>query len=107
MSETTGLSTSTDRTTQPTQRSRAILTLKLILVAIRDAIRVRLGDAPPEAAPDEAQLLQALAARADVEKWVAVVDRFIEAEVQLDRYIQIGLALEGLLDAMGQILDRA
>ncbi len=88
-------------------RARARLTMKLVLAAIRDAVRLRLGDAPPDVLADEAQLLQALAARAEPEKWAAAVDRFLEAEVQLDRYIQVGLVLEGLLDALGHILDRA
>src|SRR5436190_3724030 len=52
-------------------RARAKLTMKLLLSAIRDAVRVRLGEPPPEFLADEAQLLQSLAARADPEKWLA------------------------------------
>jgi DNA polymerase-3 subunit delta' len=91
----------------PLQRARARLTLKLVLAAIRDAVRAGLGEPAPAFLADEAQLLQALAARAEPEKWLAVVDRCLEAEVQIDRYIQLGLVLEGLLDALGHVLDRA
>lgn len=88
-------------------RARAKLTLKLVLAGLRDAIKVRLGEPAPAAFADEAQLLEALAVRAEPEKWVALFERALEAEIQLDRYIQGGLVLEGLLDAWGQILDRA
>lgn len=88
-------------------RARARLTLKLALAGIRDAIKVHLGDAPPAEFADEAQLLEALAMRAEPEKWMAVIERALEAEVQMDRYIQVGLVLEGLLDAWAQCLDRA
>ena len=63
-------------------------------------------ETPPAALAEEAQLLQALARRAEPEKWLAVIERTLEAEVQLDRYIQVGLVLEGLLDAWGHLLDR-
>jgi DNA polymerase-3 subunit delta' len=88
-------------------RARAKLTLKLALAGIRDAIKVRLGESAPAAFADEAQLLEALAVRAEPEKWLAVMERSLEAEIQIDRYIQVGLVLEGLLDAWGQTLDRA
>jgi DNA polymerase-3 subunit delta' len=87
-------------------RTRTRLTLKLLLSAIRDAVRLRLGEPPPAYLAEEAQLLQALAARVEPDKWLAVVDRCLEAEIQIDRYIQLGLVLEGLLDAWGHILDR-
>jgi DNA polymerase-3 subunit delta' len=88
-------------------RRRAKLTIKLLLAAIRDAVRLRLGEPPPALLADEAQLLQALAARAEPEKWLAAIDRCLDSEVQIDRYIQLGLVLEGLLDALGHTLDRA
>lgn len=86
-------------------RARAKLVMTLLLAAIRDAVRVGLGDARPASSAEEAQLLEALSRRAGPEKWAAVVDRCLEAEIQLDRYIQVGLVLEGLLDALSQSLD--
>lgn len=87
-------------------RARARRTLRLVMAGLRDAIRTRLGDRAAGAEADEAQLLEALAARATPEKWLLVMERTLEAEIQLDRYIQVGLVLEGLLDAWGQTLDR-
>lgn len=87
-------------------RARARLVMKLLLASIRDAVRLRLGEPAPAEFADEAQLLEALAARAEPDKWLAVVERCLEAEVQLDRYIPVGLVLVGLMDALGQILDR-
>jgi DNA polymerase-3 subunit delta' len=88
-------------------RARARLVMKLLLASIRDAIRLRLGEAPPAELADEAKLLEALAARAEPDKWLAVVERCLESEVQLDRYIPVGLVLVGLMDALGQLLDRS
>ena len=71
-----------------------------------DAVRAGLGaEQSAEQSAEEAQLLEALSRRAGPEKWAAVVDRCLEAEIQLDRYIQVGLVLEGLLDALSQSLD--
>lgn len=85
------------------QRQRAALMLRLILAAFRDALRLRLGEPAPAA--EEAQLLQPLAGRADPEKLLRLVERALEAEIQLDRYLQVALVLEGLVDAFGQILE--
>jgi DNA polymerase-3 subunit delta' len=85
------------------QRERAALMIRLLLAGLRDALRLRLGEPAPAA--EEAQLLQPLARRADPDKLLRLIDRALEAEIQLDRYLQVVLVLEGLLDAFGQILE--
>ena len=87
-------------------RARVSLTLRLFLAALRDAVRLRLGKVEPEALDGEAQLIQTLARRVSPEHSVRMVDRVLEAEVQLNRYIPIGLILEGLVDAWAQILEK-
>jgi hypothetical protein len=43
--------------------------------------------------------------RASPEKILAILDRVLQSEQQLERYIQVSLVLEALLDSLGQVLD--
>ena len=52
-------------------------------------------------------LLERLAQRAGPDKIQAVLERCLETETQVGRYIQLSLVLEGLMDALGQLLDHA
>jgi DNA polymerase-3 subunit delta' len=84
------------------QRGRAALVLRLLIEFLNDALAVALGKAPKLA--DDLPLLQNFAKRIDPERMLTVLERCLEAEFHLDRYVQLALALEGLLDALGQEL---
>ena len=50
--------------------------------------------------PRACAVLRVLAERADAETILAHMDRCMEAEAQLDRYIQLGLVAEALIDSL-------
>lgn len=88
------------------QRRRAAQMLRLLVEGFTDVMRLQVG-AAPSAEPAELPRLKALAERADPEKIQALIERCLETESQLDRYVQVSLVLEGLIDAIGQLLEHA
>jgi hypothetical protein len=44
--------------------------------------------------------LQELLKLADTERLLAMIERCMEADAQLDRYVQVSLVIEGLVDAL-------
>src|SRR5262245_7021912 len=85
------------------QRPRAALILRLLVEFLKDALAVRTGAARIRGEPEDANLFDAFTRRIPEEQILHMLDRCLEAEVQLDRYVQITLVLEGLLDALGQL----
>ena len=82
------------------QRRRAMLVLRLLIEALNDAINVRLGAPVRSCGPDELAMLRTLAERASVEAILGLIERCLEAEVLLGRYVQIVVVLEGLMDGL-------
>jgi DNA polymerase III subunit delta' len=82
------------------QRRRAGLALRLLIDFLGDALRLSLGSAPQLAEPQDQRALQELATRAGPERLLQLLDRCLEADMQLDRRVQLVLVLEGLLDAI-------
>lgn len=87
------------------QRRRAALALRLLLKALTDAMCLSLGTEPKTADPDDLRLLTILAKRAAPEKFLALLERCLETEQQIGRYVQLSLVLEALIDALGQTLE--
>jgi len=87
------------------QRRRAGQALRLLIEALTDALRIQAGAVPRSAESAELPLVESLAQRAGAEKIQALLERCLETETQLGRYVQISLVLEGLMDALGQLLD--
>jgi DNA polymerase-3 subunit delta' len=87
------------------QRRRAALVLRLLVEALTDALAAHVGTPPRSTDPDEAALLRAILKRAGTDKILLLLERCLETEIQLNRYIQVALVLEGLIDALGQMLD--
>jgi DNA polymerase III subunit delta' len=79
-------------------RRRAALVLRLLLEFLNDALVVALGKAPK--IPADMPLLQIFAKRFDPDRLMAMIDRCLETEFQLDRYVPVPLILEGLVDAL-------
>lgn len=84
------------------QRRRASLALRLLIDFLHDALRVGAGGEPRAAQAEDLPLLRELADRADPERLMELLERCLEADVQIDRRVQLVLILEGLLDALGQ-----
>lgn len=88
------------------QRRRAGQALRLLIESFLDALRVSAGSATRSAEPAELPLVESLAQRAGAEKIDAALERCLETETQLGRYVQISLVLEGLIDSLGQLLEQ-
>jgi DNA polymerase-3 subunit delta' len=86
-------------------RVRVALVLRLLIAALRDVLRIAIGEPVPEG--EDAQTLQALSRLLGPDEIVAVLERVLETEVQLDRYIQVSLVVEGLLDALCGALGKS
>jgi DNA polymerase-3 subunit delta' len=89
------------------QRRRAQELLRLLIEAFTDAMRLEAGAPARSAEAAELPLLASLAQRAGRDKIQAMLERCLETELHLGRYIQLSLVLEGLLDALGQLLEHA
>jgi DNA polymerase-3 subunit delta' len=86
------------------QRRRATLVLRLLIEFLDDALRLNLGGTPRLAEPEDLQLLRGLANRLDPERLLEVLERCLEGDMHVDRRVQLVMALEALLDSLGQKL---
>ena len=89
------------------QRRRALQMLRLLIESFCDALHVQVGAPPRSADSSELPLLESLAQRADADKILAMIERCLETETQLGRYVSTSLVMEGLLDALAQMLEQA
>jgi DNA polymerase-3 subunit delta' len=83
------------------QRQRAALVLRLLVEFLHDAVTVGCGGAARFNEPDDLKWVRELLKRADTERLLAMIERCMESDAQLDRYVQVSLVIEGLLDALG------
>lgn len=88
------------------QRRRAGLVLRLLIEFFHDSLALSLGKETKLADPEDLLFLQKIGSRLG-DRLLTLLDRCLEAEFHLDRYVQLVLVLEGLLDAMGHELVRA
>lgn len=88
------------------QRQRATVVLRLLIEFLNDALRVQMGSPPRLDDPEEQHALKAITQRADVEPLLHMLDRCLEGEGHVDRRVQLVLALEALVDALGKQLTR-
>lgn len=86
------------------QRRRARLVLRLLVEALGDVVNIQLGVPVRSSGADEQSLLCTLAERTNPERVATMIERCLDAEMQLDRYIQTSLVLEGLMDTLSQTL---
>jgi DNA polymerase III subunit delta' len=89
----------------PRQRQRAALVIRLLVKSLTEALRQTLGSGQKLIDPGDRPILQALTNRASPDKILSLLERCLETEEQIDRYIQLPLVLEGLLDALVQLLE--
>jgi DNA polymerase-3 subunit delta' len=87
------------------QRQRAGLVLRLILGFLNEALQLKVGKTPRLADPEEMRALEILAQRVDLDRLLAVLERCLEGDVHIDRRVQLVLALEALMDSLGENLQ--
>lgn len=91
----------------PPQRRRASLTLQLLIDLLADAMRLGVGAPARAAEPEEIPMLQKLAGRLGPDVLQELVNRCLDADAQVDRYVQVALVIEAMTDAMGQRMGLA
>jgi DNA polymerase-3 subunit delta' len=84
------------------QRRRAALVLKLLIELLHDALALSLGHGPRLTEAGDLPALKKLAERCGPERLLEALERCLEADMHIDRRVQLVLALEALTDAIGQ-----
>lgn len=84
------------------RRRRASLVLKLLIGLLQDAQRVMHGVPPLVADKSEATTLEAVAQRLGPERLMGWIDRAAEADLQVDRKVQLELVIEAFADSLGR-----
>jgi DNA polymerase-3 subunit delta' len=82
------------------QRRRAALVLRLLIDFLNDALSMSVGKSPRLAEAADLQLLQKMVKQSDPDRLLAMIDRCLEADVQIDRNVQLVLVLEALVDSL-------
>jgi DNA polymerase III subunit delta' len=82
------------------QRRRAALVLRLLIDFLNDALSMSMGKSPRLSEAADLPLLQKMVKQADADHLLAMIDRCLEADLQIDRNVQLVLVLEALLDAL-------
>ncbi len=86
------------------QRQRATLVLRLVIDFLNDALRLQTGGTPLLTEPDDVRALESLAKRVDVDRTLAILERCLQGDEQIDRRAQLTLILEALTDELGEKL---
>jgi len=84
------------------RRRRASLVLRLLIGLLQDAQRVTHGVPPLVADSSEAATLEAVARRLGPERVMAWIDRATEADLQVDRKVQLELVIEAFADSLAR-----
>jgi DNA polymerase-3 subunit delta' len=84
------------------RRRRAALVLRLLIGLMQDTLRIANGVPPLVADRTESAALEKLARRLGPDRLIAWIDRAGEADVQIDRKVQLELTVEALMDAMAR-----
>ncbi len=87
------------------QRRRTALVLRLLIDFYRRALAADAGVAPALAEAEDQHVLEALISRASCQQLLAFLDRCLEAEMQLERRVQLVLVIEALVYAIAQRLQ--
>ena len=82
------------------QRRRAGLVLQLLIDFLNDALSLSVGKSPRLSETADLPLLQRMVKHADADQLLAMIDRCLEADLQIDRNVQLVLVLEALVDSL-------
>jgi DNA polymerase-3 subunit delta' len=90
----------------PPQRRRARLVLRLLVDFLEDALAHALGHPCQRTTPADRACAEALAGRVGPQVLLVLLERCLECDRHIERNVQVGLAVEGVLDHFGQRLGR-
>jgi hypothetical protein len=82
----------------------ARLTLRLLVGFLRDALAFGLSDGDDERVGDDQPLLEAMTQRANADQITALLERWLEADFQIERNAGTVPVLEAMLEAFAQRL---
>jgi DNA polymerase-3 subunit delta' len=82
------------------QRRRASLMIKLLIELLETALNASVGVKLPALDKDDQTAVQSLASRLSTDRLLQLIDRSLEAHRQIERKVQLVLAVEGLADAL-------
>jgi DNA polymerase-3 subunit delta' len=86
------------------QRNRAQQVIHLVVDFLDDVLAATLGTPSRRTGAEDAAAIQALARRLRPEQVLAVLERCLEADQQVERRVALELVMEALLDALAQKL---
>jgi DNA polymerase-3 subunit delta' len=84
------------------QRKRAQMVIRLVIDFLDDVLQVTLGGSQRRTGPEDSPEVQALAERLQPEQVLALLQRCLEADEQVDRRVVLELVLEALMDSLSQ-----
>jgi DNA polymerase-3 subunit delta' len=84
------------------RRRRASLVLRLLIGLLQDTLRLSQGVPPLVANEEETAKLRRVADRIGQERLLDWIDRATEADVQIDRKVQLELVIEAFADALAR-----
>jgi DNA polymerase-3 subunit delta' len=82
------------------QRLRAVVSLRFLMDFLNAAIHQAVGDVPEVDDPAGQQAVAALASRWSVDRLLALVDRCLDADMQIYRRVQLTLVIDALAVAL-------
>jgi DNA polymerase-3 subunit delta' len=88
------------------QRERSRLVVRLLIDFLSDALAASQQGPTPRTGPDDSPALAALR-QLGAEALLEALERCLEADEQIERRVQLVLAVEGLLDALARMLQTA
>lgn len=88
------------------QRRRASVVLRFLIQALSAALTLSVGGTPSLVEAEDLRILEQLVHRTDAEALLEMLDRCLDADVQIERRAQLVLVLEAILDSLGQTLNR-
>jgi DNA polymerase-3 subunit delta' len=89
------------------KRQRAAQALRLLIQTIQDALAVAEGSEPREIEADDLKPLSKLAQLLGTEQLLELQQRCLDADMHLDRRVQLELVVEALTDALGKRVNAA
>lgn len=84
------------------QRRRAAQVVRLLIEFWSDVLKVQVGAAPTSDDAADVRRFQDWAGRGDPEMILDLLERCLEGDAHIDRYVQLVLAVEALVDALGR-----
>src|SRR5207247_3312888 len=81
------------------QRRQAQLVLRLVIDVLTDSLTLSQGGQPRRTTAEDEPLVRRLASQVDPEVLLAVLDRCLEADEQIERRVQLVLVVAALLAA--------